>query len=282
VTDGDTGGTSGGRNGTSGGLPLRLFGVIAGFLLAVILVNISSNMIERPDLPVWEPALWEFSSYAGILIFIPALWWQWRRFHWSRTGFARFACAQAINFLLFSAGHIAVMVLIRHLGYALAGGHYNFSQGRLPLELIYESRKDFLTFVLVTGIFWAHERLHAARDTPAARPGRTPEAARIEVRADGRILYLAQDEIVSAEAAGNYVELHLARGKALLLRATLAEYQARLGPGFARVHRSRLVNRAHIREIVMTAAGDPHLILSDGREIAGSRRYRDTLKAQSL
>ena len=168
------------------------------------------------------------------------------------------------------AGHIAVMALIRHIGYALAGETYDFSHGRLALVLIYESRKDFLTFVLTTGMFWAYERLH--------RTEAPPPRARIEVRADGRILYLSPDEIVSAEAAGNYVELRLTHGKPLLLRATLADYADRLGPDFVRAHRSRLINRAHIREISVTAAGDPRLTLSDGREVAGSRRYRDRLR----
>ena len=275
---GASSGTDGGKNGAGGRLPqrlpqrlpVRLFGVIAGFLLTAILVNISSNMIEQPDLPLWEPALWEVSSYIAILIFVPALWRQWRRFHWSRPGVQLFLAAPAAAFLLFSAGHIAVMALIRHAGYALAGETYDFSHGRLALVLIYESRKDFLTFVLATGMFWAYERLHRA-EAP-------PPQARIELRADGRILYLSPHETVSAEAAGNYVELRLTHGKPLLLRATLADYADRLGPDFVRAHRSRLINRAHIREISVTAAGDPRLTLSDGREVAGSRRYRDRLR----
>jgi hypothetical protein len=271
VANGDPVGTNGEKSGTSGWPPLTLFGVIAGFLLAVILVNISSNLIENPDLAAWKPTLWEFSSYIGILVFVPALWWSWRRFHWTHAGVARFLTAQIISFLLFSGGHIAVLVLLRHIGYLLVGQHYDFSNGRLPLELIYEGRKDFLTFVLIGGMFWTHERLRApAHPTPPAR---------IEVRADGRTVFLTPDEIVSVEAAGNYVELHLTTGKPLLTRATLADYEDRLGAGFARVHRSRLVNRLHIREMSVTPAGDPHLLLSDGRTLSGSRRYRDRLKA---
>lgn len=274
VASGDPVGTNGDESGTSGWPPLRLFGVIAGFLLAVILVNISSNLIENPDLPAWKPTLWEFSSYIGILVFVPFLWWAWRRFHWSRLGAARFLTLQALSFLLFSLGHIAVLVLLRHLVYLLVGQHYNFSNGRLPLELVYESRKDFLTFMLISGIFWAHERLRVT--TPAKTT-----TMRIEARADGRTVFVTPDDIISAEAAGNYVELHLMKGKPLLLRATLAEYERLLGPAFARVHRSRLVNRVHIREIVVTTAGDPHLTLSDGREIVGSRRYKANLRLQT-
>jgi DNA-binding LytR/AlgR family response regulator len=266
----DQSGTNGDKIRTSGWAPLPLFGVIAGFMLAVILVNISSNLIEQPDLPVWKPSLAEFSSYIGIVIFVPVLWWSWRRFHWTKGGVAHILTAQACSFLLFSVGHIAVMALLRHVGYALMGETYSFSDGRLALVLIYESRKDFLTFVLISGIFWTYERLSA--------PPVTAKAPRIAVHADGRTLLLEPDEIISVEAAGNYIEMHLAKGRPLLLRATLAEYERKLGGDFARVHRARLVNHNHIREIAVTSAGDPHLVMSDGRGIVGSRRYRSQLK----
>lgn len=266
---GDLSGTSGGNAGTNGKMPLPLAGLIAGFLLLAILVNISSNVIEVPDRPLWEPATWELSSYIAIIIYLPALYWAWHRFHWTRLGVPRFLTLQGLAFVLFSAGHIAVMVLLRKGVYALLHDHYNFSRGHLPLEIVYESRKDFMTFLVIGGMFWAYERI---RTPPAA-----PSPQRLEVHTDGRTLFLAVDDILMAASAGNYVELHLTQGKPLLLRATLNAYQDRLGAGFARVHRSKLVNRRHIREIAVTASGDPHLVLSDGREVAGSRRYRANL-----
>ena len=65
----------------------------------------------------------------------------------------------------------------------------------------------------------------------------------------------------------------------ILHRATLAAIEAQLGPGFARVHRSRLVRRDAVRELRTLNSGDFELVLSDGRVIAGSRRYRDRLQA---
>ena len=62
------------------------------------------------------------------------------------------------------------------------------------------------------------------------------------------------------------------------VRGVLSSVDARLAPhGFARVHRSRLVNKAHIRAIRPTGAGDVEIELSDGRTLAGSRRYRAAL-----
>jgi DNA-binding LytR/AlgR family response regulator len=102
---------------------------------------------------------------------------------------------------------------------------------------------------------------------------------RIEVRSDGRTLYLTPTEILYAEAAGNYIELHLTTSlKPLLLRGTLSGYEKRLGAyGFVRIHRSRLLNRAHMRSFVATPSGDLRITLADGRELAGSRRFRDQL-----
>jgi DNA-binding LytR/AlgR family response regulator len=46
-----------------------------------------------------------------------------------------------------------------------------------------------------------------------------------------------------------------------------------------RVHRSRLINRAHIAAIKPTPSGDVDITLSDGRTVTGSRRYRAALEA---
>ncbi len=278
VMNGGLSGTSGEKSGMSGATrilpPWPLLAVIAGFLLAVIVVNISSHAIEDPGLAIWEPALWEFSSYFAILALVPAIYYGYRRFHWRALGVPRFLGVQAICFVAFSLAHIALMVAIRVAGYGLAHEHYDFVQGHLVIELIYEGRKDALTFILVTGIIWADERLRAQQRVPAA-----PE--RLEVKTDGRTLYLDPDDIVFVEAAGNYVELHQsARPKPLLLRGTLNEFEMRLKANdFVRVHRSRLINRRHIASHTGTSSGDLRITLRDGRELAGSRRYRGNLVA---
>ena len=86
-------------------------------------------------------------------------------------------------------------------------------------------------------------------------------------------------EVVWVEAAGNYVELH--RGASgLLHRASLADMQRRLeGAGFVRIHRSRLVRREAVAAVESKPTGDFVVRLRDGRELAGSRRYRRPLLA---
>jgi DNA-binding LytR/AlgR family response regulator len=88
---------------------------------------------------------------------------------------------------------------------------------------------------------------------------------------------VALTEILWIEAAGNYVELH--RGASPILhRASLTEMERRLGEAnFVRIHRSRLVRRDAVTEIESKPSGDYVVRLEDGRELAGSRRYRRPL-----
>ena len=270
---GDKTGTGGGLAGTSGVIPWRLYATFAAFLLCVIIVNISSHAIEEPALALWKPAMWEFSSYIAILVLMPAVWLGYQQFHWQRLGVRRFLMIQIAFCGLFSLAHIVIMVAIRMVGYGVVHENYNFAQGHLPLELIYEGRKDALTFLVICGFIWVYERLN--------QPAEVALPERIEVRSDGRTLYLTPAEIIYAEAAGNYIELYLTTSsKPLLLRGTLGDYEKRLlAYGFVRIHRSRLLNRAHMRSFAATSSGDLRITLDDGRELAGSRRFRERLES---
>jgi DNA-binding LytR/AlgR family response regulator len=66
------------------------------------------------------------------------------------------------------------------------------------------------------------------------------------------------------------------------VRGTLASWEAQLtARGFARVHRSRLVNRARIAATKSTPSGDLEITLDGGKTIAGSRRFRSALEPAS-
>ncbi|ESQ87476.1 hypothetical protein ABAC460_19305 [Asticcacaulis sp. AC460] len=236
------------------------------------IVNISSELIENPpgdrDFPVWAPFTWEISSAIAIMIILPVIWIGYRRYHWRRLSLMKFAVFHAVGLVMFSLNHVAIMVGVRKVVYAAMGSAYDFSHGNLLLQLIYEGRKDGLAYLLFLAFFWAYDRVTELK--PQAEGD-----GRIEVTTDGRTFYLAPEEIIYAEAAGNYVELHLA-AKPLLIRGTLSEFEKRL-TGFARIHRSRLLNPVHMKSYVATSSGDLRITLSDGREIVASRRYRDAL-----
>jgi len=65
--------------------------------------------------------------------------------------------------------------------------------------------------------------------------------------------------------------------------ASLSEMERRLrSAGFVRIHRSRLVRREAVAAVESKPTGDFIVRLRDGRELAGSRRYRRPLLAAEL
>jgi two-component system LytT family response regulator len=100
---------------------------------------------------------------------------------------------------------------------------------------------------------------------------------RILVRSSARIIFLSVDELDWAEAADNYVRLHVGKDTHLL-RETLQVFARRLDPAtFLRIHRSTLVNLDRIRELRPLFHGDYSVRLKDGTELTLSRRFRATL-----
>lgn len=102
-------------------------------------------------------------------------------------------------------------------------------------------------------------------------------ARRLAIRSAGRVLLIEVGDIDRIEAAGNYAEICIG-AKRHWLRETLASLEGRLDPaGFARVSRASIVNIERVRELQPMFSGDFVVLLKDGSQVAGSRRYRDTL-----
>jgi two-component system, LytTR family, response regulator len=93
-----------------------------------------------------------------------------------------------------------------------------------------------------------------------------------------RILYLRVEEIDWIEAAGVYVQVHVA-GKTWLHRISLGELESKLDPRqFLRIHRSTVVNRRRVRELHPHSHGDFLVLLHDGTELKLSRGYRQRVE----
>lgn len=102
---------------------------------------------------------------------------------------------------------------------------------------------------------------------------------RLAVKVDGRVVFLRPDEIVWAEAADNYVVLHLADNTRLMLRETMSALEERLGAtGFARINRSAIVRLDRIKELQPTFHGDYTVVLRDGPRLPLSRSMRGQLE----
>jgi hypothetical protein len=275
-------GTSGEAEGMSG-LTSRYEtrALLALALLSLInnLVNVATILADRANdgLPTIEWRVWldEMSSWVGLVCMLPIIRRAAAAFRPPLIPWAGAPLAHLPVAMLFSAGHVAIMIAIRQLGWASQGDRYDFFGGSPGGVLIYEFRKDILFYAGAALVLTLVRSLAESRIVAFAKVDLPPD--RIEVRDRGRIHWLEPGDIMVAEAAGNYVQLTTASGP-LLHRATLGAMEARLGPRFVRVHRSRLVRRDALREVRATASGDFELVLEDGRTVAGSRRYRDRLQ----
>ena len=223
-------------------------------------------------LSIWEPATWEGSSVLVISAMAPLIMvvtrrvWPLDRPRW------RVTVVHLAAMLAFAVTHMTVAGVLRWAVYRMVGGDY--SAFGLLSNFVYELRKDVLIYiaVVVSYIIWRLYQVSRARP-----PAEDDAQASIEVRDGARRHFVPLLEVAWIEAAGNYVELH--RGQTPILhRAPLSEMERQLqGAGFIRIHRSRLVRRAAITEVESKPSGDYVVRLADGRELAGSRRYRRPL-----
>jgi len=89
-------------------------------------------------------------------------------------------------------------------------------------------------------------------------------------------VFAAPEEIIRAEASGNYANLYFTGQKKLLLAKTLKEVEALLHEhGFIRIHQSHLVN---IQQIVKYSKSDGGIVfLQDGSRLPVSRQRKEAL-----
>lgn len=181
--------------------------------------------------------------------------------------------------LVFSAVHVGAMMGLRFALWPVLFAEPYSAFDEPFADALYEYRKDVLTYALMLGVILlvrereiARERLDAARTD--ARTDRT-----ILLRCGGRQIHLPAEEIVSASAAGNYVEVRTAAG-AHLARITLSGLEALMNEAGAepvRLHRSHLAARKALREITPVGDGDAEARLCDGSRLPVSRRHRPAL-----
>ncbi|CAM3062549.1 LytR/AlgR family response regulator transcription factor [Rariglobus hedericola] len=120
---------------------------------------------------------------------------------------------------------------------------------------------------------------------PAQQPVNRPPTLTIDDRlllklgsGNDRFVRLADiQQIVSCE---NYSEVHLAGGEHVLVRKTLATWEAELpSEQFGRVHRTTIVNVAHVTRIERVTEATSHVFLDGATEpVTASYRYLPTLR----
>ena len=100
--------------------------------------------------------------------------------------------------------------------------------------------------------------------------------ARLVVHDRGLPRSLPLADVLWIESFGNYARVQT-RSARFLHRATMAELERELAPhGFWRIHRTLLVNAAHVRELRPTGASHGRVALLDtGQRLRVSRRFRN-------
>jgi two-component system LytT family response regulator len=99
------------------------------------------------------------------------------------------------------------------------------------------------------------------------------------VRSVGNIEQIRVRDVLWLQAAGNYVELHLAN-RTVLHRVPLSRVEQLLPPDeFLRVHRTAIVRRDQVRRLSVVGDGRYQLTLACGAQLAVSARHLQDLKA---
>jgi hypothetical protein len=262
--------------------------LVVAYLLINNSINATSDWMETtrdgtPDFAMWEPFLWEYSSAISTLCLLPTLFFIWHKLSARLNNIPKLLVIHALTALIFSICHVALMVLIRNLAYALADSHYDF--GPIFREFFYEFRKDAWGYVFFFAIYHLYQSIYRrlkgeanliGAETQDNKKPSTPDHLLVK-KLDREFLVKVLD-IEWLESSGNYVNLH-SGGRIYPLRATLGELASRLADkGFSRIHRSYMVNHNAIEHISYQASGDGEIKLKSGHSLNLSRRYKDEFK----
>lgn len=259
--------------------------VCLGVTLTVYVINALSISTEfdragRAIAPGY-PWILEGTAITAMIAGLPVVLWFGHRFRFEPGRWKIALAGHLAGLLIYALIQVGLMSALRGVFWPpLLGMPYDPGDTALGV-FVYEFRKQagiYAGFQFVIGV--ARHVEHLRLETSAARSeARTHR--RITLKCGGRTFHPDASAFVYARAAGNYVEARFA-AREHLARITLTELEALLreaGVDAVRSHRSVLVNRDRIAEIVPTGEGDVTIRLDEGSELPGSRRYRAGLDA---
>jgi DNA-binding LytR/AlgR family response regulator len=108
--------------------------------------------------------------------------------------------------------------------------------------------------------------------------GRSP--ATVPLKDGARTHLVPESEILFCKAADDYSEVHLSSGRTILVTTTLSKLQQVLPDRFARVHKSYIVNKAHVTAVSPRPGGGRMLALAGGPSVPVGRSYAAALADQ--
>jgi two-component system response regulator LytT len=122
---------------------------------------------------------------------------------------------------------------------------------------------------------WSEERLRTAIERVTSREPRG-RAHTLVVRKGRELRTIPATDIVYAQGADDYAELHLTDGTVHLHEKTLNTLETLLPPGFTRVHRSYIVNMSRVRGL--RTAPRLALVMDEDSLVPVGRVYRDVVR----
>ena len=132
------------------------------------------------------------------------------------------------------------------------------------------------------GAFRGTTEEHAAglaEALPQPRRFSPRQSTKIAIKADGRIVFIDPNDVITVEAEGNYVLLQR-RSDSYLLRESISVMAEILRPYcFVRIHRSVLVNSSFVEHIQSRPTGGYRLRVKGGKEYTVTRTYKNNLKS---
>ena len=273
-------------------------GTILLVLMLNALVNATTRLMDQsrisdvPNFQSWEPFVWEVSSLLSVCLLLPCVVWvsRSRYSNWSKPfktiGF------YALVSIPFSILHVLMMVAMRKLVYSMHAADYVF--GNWWFELVYEYRKDAITFVYLLVIIHCYRfvwsRLQGEANlvsTGESQPVISSEQhaeqgpARFDyllVKKLGKEFIVKVADIDWLEASGNYVNLHVGARVYPLRKTITALIDDLSAQGFCRIHRSYAVNLRVIESIEILPSGSGELTLKTNKVLSVSRKYYQVVK----
>ena len=125
----------------------------------------------------------------------------------------------------------------------------------------------FLASLILLSSAWFWVYVGKPQEPP--RPG----ATQLMIKSRGKEIYVAARDIIYLKAEGNFTELLKTDGSVLLHHLPMGKIMGRPPEGFIRVHRSYVVNRAHVTAL-RSAEGSKYWLELKGAENIPVSRYR--------
>jgi hypothetical protein len=251
-------------------------------ILATSVIMEAKRGSDALPFDLWEPFVWEYSSAILSALLIVPIVYLLKRFPMNWQRISKTLSIYFIASFAYSLIHVVGMVGIRKLVYFSQNRTYDF--GNIAFEMFYEYRKDLWSFVFVIVAINCYHFVVSRLLGEANLLDKNEEDAsavtpdRLLVRKLGKEFLIKVNDIEYLESAGNYVNLH-SKGRIYPTRNTMNKLIEKLSiQGFCRVHRSYAVNLDEINSMTPQPSGDSDIVMTSGKTIPLSRRYKEALR----